>query len=118
MNLLIVSPTVVVSEFGASVSPSRYVQTTSNGAFTTLKFKAVAENYTGDLSYTWTFTKVSSQSASIQINSPTSSETTMTISSFNSNIDIILKCDITDDNETISAVSSLDIQFGIGGIEP
>lgn len=118
MNLLIVSPAVVASEFGVSVSPSRYVQTTSNGAFTTLKFKAIAENFTGDLSYSWTFTKVGAQSASIQINSPASSETTLTISSFNSNIDIILKCEVTDDNDTISSISSLDIQFGIGGIEP
>lgn len=118
MNLLIVSSATVASEFGVSVSPSSYNQTVGNGSFTTLKFKAVADNAVGDLSYQWSYTIVNSQASTVNINTQEDSQTSLTISSYNSNIRIILRCDVTDDNSTEFSTSLLNIQFGTGGIEP
>lgn len=118
MNFLIVSSGSVDSEFNASLSPSSYTQNVSNGSFTTLKFKAVAENGDGELSYDWSYNLLTSQSASVNINTPNDSQTSVTVSSYNSNIKVILRCEVTDNNGSVFATSLLNIQFGIGGIEP
>lgn len=118
MSLLIVTNATPSAEFSASISPSSYNVTASNGSFTTVRFKANAENNSGDLTYDWSYTLVNSQAATVTINSPENFETSLTVSSYNSNIQIILKCNISDDSETVSATSILNIQFGKGGIEP
>lgn len=111
MNLLLAADSSVSSSFEVSVNPSSYANQVGNGSFTTPAFSAVVANNAGDVSYLWTVEDLSTGDV-VDILSPTSSSTRLSVSGSSMDVVFTLKCTATDDNGDTSSSANIVLFFG------
>lgn len=108
MKALLMTNNAAVTEFGVSISPSSFVERTTNGGYRTPKFTCNVSGGVGPFEYLWT-------SDGLNIDSPTSQKTSFTTTGYNDYVLATAYCEVTDTgngNQKLSAFVTIEIEFG------
>lgn len=113
LNLLTAANSSVNGDFQASVAPSSFRARVSNGNYTTPFFEAMEQNGVGPFEYAWSVT--GEAGALVNINNEIAKRVNLNVSSYNSDVELQLTCEITDtgnSNNKTTATSDILILFG------
>lgn len=116
MNFLIaVGDNVASGDLMVSVSPSVLFTEAGNGAYTSPTLRVDAVNPVGELSYSWSLKFVGGSGSDAELTSYDTESTKLQTSGYDTTLDIVVYCEVSDSSRTASAGASITIQFGKGG---